>query len=306
MAVTFLTNEDKVILDGQINKNAQDISSLSEGNVPSTDQPYMQLVTDAEGKKVWEEKPFYTVYGEKNEKTFSDIVWSNEQAVLPAADFRLVEGTFYTVFYNGKEYAAYAVSSDGAVVITLTDGNLASGEEFIVFGQAGDDCMMMHLNPSNGRGNEIIIRWVPETSKLLYSKYLPAASTTERGAVIYGIGYDKCARIVETNFASTAEEIERAYSAYRLEGAVWKFADDIVLNVNGSLFEAGEMSIRVYRGDGSEYRENLIVAKMDQNDEVSIERVIEYPDELRISGGGKKYKITVDDSGTLITTEVTD
>ena len=32
MAVTFLTNEDKAILDGQINKNTEDISKLSKEN----------------------------------------------------------------------------------------------------------------------------------------------------------------------------------------------------------------------------------------------------------------------------------
>ena len=32
---------------------------LSEGNVPSTDQPHMQLVTDAEGQKKWEERLAY-------------------------------------------------------------------------------------------------------------------------------------------------------------------------------------------------------------------------------------------------------
>lgn len=92
-------------------ENAEKIGQLSEGNVPSTDQPFMQLVTDAEGEKVWEKKEFFES-APQDVSIFPETTFAVSDLETSGASWykrislseELVIGKEYRVIINGETY----------------------------------------------------------------------------------------------------------------------------------------------------------------------------------------------------------
>ena len=82
MAVTFLTNEDKTILDGQINKNAEDIGKLSEEigfDYSAYGLPIVYLTGDTTSMTKDNAVPMQYVYGDKSGEC--EVKWQGSSSI---------------------------------------------------------------------------------------------------------------------------------------------------------------------------------------------------------------------------------
>lgn len=230
------------------------------------------------------DKPF----GEEDAILFDDTVTIEEGWVSVPVPM-LIEGDVYTVIYDEVEYSTTAVISKwGDVYVgskSLYDsGELADGEPPFV-------CMENTVVGINGQHTITIRgkRYLP-----LDSKYMPYATNAKAGAVIFGQGANRAARVINTYFDATYDEIETAYNAHKNEGAVWKIAGDIVTSVTGGL--NGTMHCHLWRGAENE---NEVIITIDKDRNVTMDRAFDSKYFVLNSPSGASWKITVSDDGTL-------
>lgn len=132
MAVTFQTNEDKLALDERIDALNEEIAGMIEipesgGSSLPQGEPYQQLVTDADGNVVWEEKPF----GEQIGVILPETEVNGESENMVTLSMPIVVGESYTVVVNGTAYECVAspFTMDGVSAEALGDVNfLLTGE----------------------------------------------------------------------------------------------------------------------------------------------------------------------------------
>lgn len=201
----------------------------------------------------------------------------------------LTEGDVYTVIYDEVEYSTTAVIGKWGDVYVgskslYDDGELADGEPPFV-------CTENFVAGMNGQHTITIRgkRYLP-----LDSKYMPHATNAKAGAVIFGQGANRAARVINTYFNATYDEIETAYNAHKNEGAVWKIAGDIVTHVSGGLNY--RMYCHLWCGAGNE---NMVIITIDKDRNVTMDRAFDGASFVLNSPSGASWQITVSDDGTL-------
>lgn len=107
-------------------------SDTGGGGLPTGGAPHQQLVTDAEGKALWEDRTHYTYIGTGEILPSSDLLYSNGQfvSVNPATNLPS-NGASCTVTWNGVDYGCDAeeVDIEGVVCPVLGNTSIAGGTQ---------------------------------------------------------------------------------------------------------------------------------------------------------------------------------
>ena len=299
------------------------VGSLSEEMVPSTDQPHMQLVTDANGKKVWEEKLAYMVEREKiiyNGITFWRV--SDEKPIMPegktAVAVKSQGDPIFDVAYKAIgddsdiayeiEGAAVVIRSneaeiDGIGYVSTTGVYLAEYSDYFVFGVAMSDIAL--------QGGALDYSWEG-------NHYIPAKKITAE------LMPDKYTLMRNITFASSKAEFDAFEYDVRQSDAYGHIAGDIIISALGEgrmssferfmMFKEGENGALdcetvsynhpTYRNiDGNRYMDTCPAVAMANGSAAELRRkgVIIRSSTL---DSLKAFAITVDDSGTLTAVEV--
>ncbi len=117
-----LTEADKKEIAGMI-----EVPESGGSGLPTGEAPYQQLVTDADGNAVWEDKPF----GEQIGVILPETEINGESENMVTLSMPIVVGESYTVMINGTAYECVAApfSMDGVPAEALGDVNfLLTGE----------------------------------------------------------------------------------------------------------------------------------------------------------------------------------
>lgn len=118
-----LTEADKKEIAGMIEVPEGEGGS----SLPTGEAPYQQLVTDADGNAVWEDKPF----GEQNGVILTETEIDGESENMVTLNAPLVAEEAYEATVNGTVYecVAFSFEFDGSPAIGLGDaGFMGSGE----------------------------------------------------------------------------------------------------------------------------------------------------------------------------------
>lgn len=166
MPVTFLTNEDKTIIDQSIAQLSEEIAQVNGDGTP-----HQQLVTDGSGVAKWEDKPF----GEKME----EVVVVEKMTFTPETGgvrfshpfYEINVGQIYGVILDGERYDVEAQNT-GTPVISV------SNEVFrlqVGYGEAALNIRATQIADSGFVGVEhtIEILTTEESVKTIDPKYLP-------------------------------------------------------------------------------------------------------------------------------------
>lgn len=156
------------------------------GGLPSVSAPHQMLVTDADGKTVWEDK-LCGVEGVETSVILPEMLLSNlsEQNgvymgyVYPDGGIAgLVSGNTYLVIANGIEYECKAVGEDSFVAIgnmfIMGEENVDTGEPFLIAESSQHNSCMYY---SSIESLTIEISGKIELIRELPSKFLPTNDT---------------------------------------------------------------------------------------------------------------------------------
>ena len=279
------------------------------GGLPEGGTPYQQLVTDGTGNAKWEDRLAYTSVTETElmpEQTvaFSDSGEGIYMAVAPVS-FNLSEGGEYKVTFDGQQYDCVCKLYQSMPYIGNVSayGGDDTGEPFLFLFTSE---IYAWLSYDTSASHTIAVSGQVENVTQINPKYLPRLNV-----IISGNDKDG----YSSNY--TAEEIRSAYYAGKTITGVY--------SINGSkriltLKEPSEP------GGLLDYFPVVFYEMVNASDEFSysVSDCYMYK-EYRISGRGvtvykptrclvltsstsgstKKFKITVDDTGTISATEVT-
>ena len=132
-----LTRESDGVTIKATNKSGTSTAKVYDGKdgtgggsgLPETSDPYQQLVTDADGNAVWEDKPFYEEIVEGDVLPETTVAFDPDAGGMgyvtePYASYPTAENV-YTVYWNGTPYECVAgdIEADGVPSVGL--GNLA-------------------------------------------------------------------------------------------------------------------------------------------------------------------------------------
>lgn len=263
-------------------------------------------------------RPFYTgdpvgtVIVEESTLSFADD--GGIYLAVFKSTFMPTVGETYKVSWDGTVYECTCVDSDGTTVI----GNLSirgygsdTGEPFIL--EAYGDGFIYISTADASTSHTISISSYAESVVKIDQKYLPVASETEPG-------------IISVNFLSNVimQQVKDEYFmaistkvlGYENAVTIEKYA---AKNNNCSIFSPGKFSgavLSCYNDAVNKYitsvlsgSESIECWKFSHGSTTMEQLWGIYKDGVVISsstaGSTKKFKITVDDSGTLTTTEVT-
>lgn len=280
------------------------------GGLPSGGEPYQQLVTDGKGNAKWENRLAYSSFTERELMPEQTVAFSASEGGAYMADapvsFNLDEGLEYKVTFDGQQYdcvcAIYSQSMPYIGNISGLDGN-DTGEPFL-FLFTGETYVW--LSYDTNASHTIAVSGQAENVTQINPKYLPRLNVEISGNDKEGYS---------SNY--TAEEIRSAYYAGKPITGVY------IINGNTRILTLKKPS---NQGGSFDYFPIVFYEMVDAGDEFSykVSGCYIYK-EYRISdrgvkvykptsclvlssstsGSSKKFKITVDDSGTISATEVT-
>lgn len=154
----------------------------TSGGLPTGEAPYQQLVTDAYGNAVWEDKPF----GEQIGVILPETEINGEGENMVTLSMPIVVGESYTVMINGTAYECVAApfSMDGVPAEALGDAN------FLLTGELTPDAPAFVLLQFSGMtaammldGSTSMVSISGKSFKKLDPKYIDLAWMAEDKAV---------------------------------------------------------------------------------------------------------------------------
>lgn len=253
--------------------------------LPESVSPYQQLVTDgagnwgAEDRLAYAMPPVQTVVVEEQVTAFEEDYDLVVATLVPKVD-TIEPDQKYTVKFDGQTYICTSyfspmlqmnvIGNDG-----ILDGESGSGEPFNAFIVNGA-LVVYAQKPAGNYSFGITMDFVAK--KKIDGSFLPDASTEQKGIVAFGVGKNLAARVINTYFNATYEELLEAYNAYQSGGVVWRIAGDTVCGVNGSIEHSGMYLFLNNSSSGSAKREDTVEIKTDPENKivVSMERVTTY------------------------------
>lgn len=295
-----------------LNDKLDNVKSALAGKVdgPADGQAYQQLVTDAYGNAKWEDRLAYASVTETElmpEQTvaFSDYEGGAYMAEAPVS-FNLNEGWEYKVTFDGQQYdCVCALSSQSMPYI----GNIScfggddTGEPFL-FLFTGE--IYAWLSYDTNASHTIAVSGPDEKVTQINPKYLPRLNV-----VISGNDNDG----YSSNY--TAEEIRSAYYAGKTITGVYSInGSKRILTLKepsepGGIIDYFPVVFYEMVNAGDEFSYSVRDCYMYKEYRISSRGVTVYkPTRCLVlssstSGSTKKFKITVDDTGTISATEVT-
>lgn len=145
----------------EVDKLSEEIANA----VPETNQPHMQLVTDAEGVAKWEERTHYkateeVVFIKEQSLAFEENSNLGVYAYMINAVFDPIGGTTVKVLWDSVEYTCVATESNGAIVAGNRSMDFAapgtdSGEPFLVMGM---NTMLAVITKDSAASHTVSIR----------------------------------------------------------------------------------------------------------------------------------------------------
>lgn len=214
---------------------------------------------------------------------------SNREALISHLNLFSV-GDTVKVVWDGMEYNLMAFLLHGMPGIgnTLFVGGEDTGEPFAIFCYNGQ-----MIAVSQNETATVYCEGVKATYYPIDANFLPVATENSYGAVVFGQNKG-AARLFNTYFNATYEEIKEAYNAYRYGSSVWCIAGDIVTGYAGMMDGPDGMICYLNRGEA-----NIVRIKGNPIDGITyMEREYESGFSLK-SPSGKVWQITVSDDGIL-------
>ena len=253
-------------------------------------------MTDANGEKKWDEKPFFKNVSIELAHTLENIAWedsgdgaSDAQANIPAGFF--VVGNSYAFEYNGKIQVSEACLTKGYV--TIGEFDMSTGKiSGLVIMVAGDTVVLALSNETPP--SKINIYNATVTYKQLDANYVPIATADKPGAL----------KIIDLSDGATYDEAIKAEVACQEEYARI-YADGIELCefsvVSGDnpyiFYRRAETPTRRFkstlRSDGKFYFD--LTGEVNSIPETHVRLA---------SPNGTIYRLSVSDDGEVRTTKV--
>lgn len=357
----FLCYDTEAAARGEINVDSRGVLKPNS-TVPSGSAPYQQLVTDGEGNTKWEDRLAYETEPVLTEivpeETVSFINDSGSMSALWPPTFNAVEGSTYTVKFDGADYTCTCIrfGREGGPLVL---GNLSiigagddTGEPFLMVygGQwtiVSSDSATEHTISISGIYTETIKipkKFLPDTFRIYYG--FPGEWTIDVKENLYEefksgklilISYNNVIGLVLSAIYAETLGLNLSYLTY--DGQLCTFAGNTLSTSNISTDAISRLiskkidenrQITLYRvasssvssgeifsaslkwnphtnkpslyTQGKTYTSGVIstvYSDLFKNGDDSIIVKSSTPDST------KKFKITVDDSGTISATEVT-
>lgn len=215
-----------------------------------------------------------------------------EPAINPFTMDEIIEGQTYTITWDGTVYNCVAYIAEGPNAPSLGNGELGevsggNGEPFFIV--VFDGATMVFANA--GTHTVSITAENIEKVHKIDPKYLPDEKP-----------------YAEIDYGSTPDEAENARILYQ-RGTTLRLAGDLVLAVHGDM-DSGKVSFMTHRGkvifnsDGTNYTIGDFLYPPPHSTAVADGEYVANDEFYLRSSGGKTFRITVDDSGTLTATEI--
>lgn len=343
MALEPITRQEKIIAGQDLTPITRMEMFLKEyggggSGLPSGGAPYQQLVTGGDGNAKWENRlayetdPVLTEIIPQTTVTFSEMPGTGWMiAVLPKS-FDLVDGQTYTILWDGTDYVCTGILGNGTVPAL---GNLGimgagddTGEPFIFY----NDGQWAAVSTESATEHVIGIKGLSPQIVPLDGKYLPPSAVrafnfpknVEHGQMVDAITAFKTgsasivwygSKVINAFYNSSADTISVTFAEEPLATITYSNRSGFYNKELGSVtygeLQGGE--VRIVNDEG-------VVTVLSVTGEKSNSTLAVNADRISINGtifgfemilhsstpnSAKKFKITVDDSGTISATEVT-
>lgn len=313
--------------DGQILSNTADGPAwvdMPESGLPSGGTPYQQLVTDGDGNAKWEDRLAYVATEEQAIFSQENIEFSGDGGLYfsPAIDIAAINvGENYRVDFDGRTYISTAFAPrNGAPMIGIGNGSYVGGED-----DTGEPFLIVYYTSQQtieigttlpGSSHNVSIYASVETTHKIPQQYLPGiASETEPGLCPSLNDMEiMVASVAENEYHTVRYTVNPFIESYLgPNGLLQKAESSIPVGVSDS--QLG-MSVRILGGTAVDSTLLYVVAVGDDSilgysiSNATRKKVWELgPDGLILPSSTpdstKRFRITVDDTGTISATEVT-
>lgn len=306
-------------LDDMLNVNDSGELSIKGGT------PYQQLVTDGTGNTKWEDRLAYVATEEQVIFSQDDIAFTESGRTYASGTMPITAisiGEKYYVDFDGETYDCIAYNNpldldhtvyigNGFIIGTSDD----TGEPFVIQNPTGTTEIMIVTNLTNP-SHTVSITKVVETVHKIPQQYLPGiASETEPGLCPSLNDMEiMVASVAENEYHTVRYTVNPFIESYLgPNGLLQKAESSIPVGVSDS--QLG-MSVRILGGTAVDSTLLYVVAVGDDSilgysiSNATRKKVWELgPDGLILPSSTpdstKRFRITVDDTGTISATEVT-
>ena len=282
--------------------NENDELSLTGGS-EGEGKAYKQLVTDGNGNTKWEDRLAYTAIG------YGEIIPEQTYSFSPSGPFyatifegvTLFDGESYSVKFDGQLYDC--VWQYNEMLGFNCMGNFSwmgledTGEPF--FGMSGNNGELVIGTTDISSEHTLSISGKAETINKISEKYLPVAASGHYGVV------DRDNIVVPYEFAESVEKnvMENALKEVQLAKAMIRWGGRTILDAG--YLDGGGISVRFDYDPNNQYVYRPKDGMFNINKYEEVRCPTTFTLSSSTSGSSKKFKITVDDSGTISATEVT-
>lgn len=189
MAITLQTIESLPLVE-EVNENTSLVGWDGEKTVrvasdmvggsglPEGGEPHKQLVTDGEGKTVWEDKLAWKDSGEAEFVSNVSVSYRSRSIDL---EYSFEEGKRYTVVWDGVSYNCVARNYDGYIMIgnnaiyEYDNGDATdTGEPFVIDNENGTTNGYVTFASGDTKTHTVSIIGVVENIKKIDEKFIPA------------------------------------------------------------------------------------------------------------------------------------
>lgn len=311
-------------------------AAIASGGLPSGGAPYQQLVTDGEGNAKWEDRLCYT--SDPVSIAFIDGNYDFDCGTINGGDGSTVETLDITIDGNLADGENYILTIDDQVFNVIAksfQGHLYIGNAKYMGGEDTGENYFIFVSHN---GMIALYGWATEadivagttnhTIKLEGStttnypidiKYLPRASENSLGVMNYhGVRHAAFRRfgLVEgqTTFKEAVKIVQNSNG--NSLNTIYISGKDDYLSLYGGIYNTTK--IRIYAFNSELTKRVVITLNFPSASDDAILSSIEVTEQnialdgnssiilnSSTSGSSKKFKITVDDSGTISATEVT-
>lgn len=342
MALEPITRQEKIIAGQDLTPITRLEKFLKQfggggGGLPTGSAPYQQLVTDGEGNAKWTDRLAYETDPVLTEIIPQTTVAFTESGKFMAAfwpeNFDLVYGRTYLISWDGVDYICTGILSDGVYPVLGNLGLAGSGEDtgepflFMKQGQwevGSTESATEHvigISEFDGEVVKIDEKYLPPSAvrafnfpeNVPHDQMVDAITAFESGSASIVWNGDK---VIRAFYNSSDDTISVTFAKEPLAILTYSNRSGVYHHELGSA-TYGEVQAKKLRisNDGRAYSVLTVEGKpSDVTLKVGAERIFIQGCELSRNelillsstyGSSKRFKITVDDSGTISATEVT-
>lgn len=284
----------------------------SGGGLPTGGAAYQQLVTDGEGNAKWEDRLAYDTVAEityLDEMTLAfSAVNSNLNSSSISATLDISAGDTVIVTWDGVRYTCIADDTLG----TLALGNMGiagagedTGEPFVFFKESG---IWMVATTDSSASHVVSVSGYDIVPKKIDAKYVDLSSVPALQEMPYGEWtYEKAKKILNSGKLPYMQMSMDwgAFIMFPCQDATGQSSTEYITFASFVSCDLMDYSgarvayVKLIKGAGNVVGNNVKIYDLPRGDN-GTDIIIK----SSTSGSSKKFKITVDDSGTISATEV--